>query len=148
MSELTHDLNEARRAGYGDWAEETQAQIDALLSEGEQYADSVKKSIEEQLTDFDRAWIAATQQLMDRDSKQYLNDTTMEVYGIKKANVDNYFPITVDPDFLTANFESVAKDMSLENVGFLKERVQSSKPTLALGTFSVVNKQIDRVAQY
>lgn len=148
LSELTHDLAEAKRAGYGEWAEETQNRINELMLQGEQYADSVKAAIEEKMTDFDRQWVEATQQLMDQDSKRYLNETTMEVYGIEKARVDHYFPITVDPAFLTANFDSVSRDMSLENAGFMKERVTSSKPTLALGTFTVDTRQIDRVAQY
>ena len=148
LSELESDLTEAKNGHYGEWADEVKQQIKALLSEGEQYADGVKQSIEAQLTDFDRAWIQATQQLMDTDSKQRLNETTMEVYGIEKARVEHYFPITTDPDFLNTPFESVAKNMSLENAGFMKERVKASNPTLALGTFTVVNTQIDRVAQY
>ena len=148
LAELEADLAEAKAGHYGDWADDVTAQIKALLSEGEQYANSVKQSIEQQLTDFDRKWISATQQLMDVDGKQRLNETTMEVYGIEKAKVDHYFPITTDPDFLNKPFESVAKNMSLENAGFMKERVKASNPTLALGTFTVVNTQIDRVAQY
>ncbi len=148
LSELNHSLAEAKRAGYGDWADQIQAQIDDLMSEGEQHAIDVQRSIEEQLTEFDRAWITASQQLMDVDSKRELNATTMEVYGIEKASVPNYWPITTDPDFLSKPMETVVKDMSLENVGFMKERIGGANPTLALGTVQIVTRQIDRVAQY
>ena len=32
--------------------------------------------------------------------KRRLNEATMEVYGIKRANVENYFPLSVNKDFL------------------------------------------------
>lgn len=146
LSDLNHEMAEVKQNG-GD-TEEIQARIDDILASGESYADEVKASIEKQMTAFDKAWVKAMQQLFDVDSKRFLNETTMEVYGIEKAQVDNYFPITADPHYLTQAFEEVTKDMNLENVGFMKERVKSGKPTYAMGSFSVVNRQIDKVSQY
>ena len=148
LDELERKLKQAKKAKYGEWKEQIEAEIKALKNDGERYAEEVKRSIEAQMTDFDRAWIDTMQQLFDVESKKLLNETTMEVYGIEKAQVDNYFPIISDPAFLTQAFEEVTKDMNLENVGFMKERVKSDKPTLAMGSYSVVNRQIDRVAQY
>ena len=148
LSDLNRQLSEAERTNYGDWADDLKSQVEALKSEGEQYADDVKAAIEENLTDYDKAWIEANQQLMDVDSKLELNRTTMDVYGIEKANVPNYWPRVSDPDFLTKPMETVTKDMSLENVGFMKERIHGKNPTLALGTVQVVTRQIDRVSHY
>ena len=149
LSELYGERREAKGANYGDWSDDVQGRIDALTDAGERYADEVKAAIEKNMTDFDRKWVQATQQLMDVDSKRYLNETTMQVYGIEKARVKNYFPITTDPNFLGGtSFESITRDMSLENAGFMKERVPASNPTLALGVAGVVNNQINRVAQY
>ncbi len=148
LSELYHEQREAKSAGDEALADEIQERIEELELSGETYADTVKANIERQLTDFDRKWIRATQQLMDTDSKRYLNETTMEVYGIEKAQVENYYPITSDPNFLASSFEAVTRDMNLENAGFMKERVKSGNPSLALDISSVVNNQIQRVAQY
>ena len=148
LSELYHEQREAKAEGDLSRVEDLQTQIDELMSDGESYADEVQRKIESQLTDFDKKWIAATQQLMDKEGKRYLNETTMDVYGIEKATVDHYYPITSDPNYLASNFESITRDMNLENVGFMKERVQSGNPTLAMDISSVVNEQIRRVAQY
>ena len=148
LSELYHEQREAKAEGDLSRVEDLQTQIDELMSDGESYADEVQRKIESQLTDFDREWIRLTQQLMDKDGKRYLNETTMDVYGIEKATVDHYYPITSDPNYLASNFESITRDMNLENVGFMKERVQSGNPTLAMDISSVVNEQIRRVAQY
>lgn len=72
----------------------------------------------------------------------------MDVYGIEKASVPNYYPIVSDSKYLAKPFEEISRDMNLENVGFMKERVKSRKPTLAMGLSSVINRQIDNVAQY
>lgn len=147
LSDAYHELDEAKRFG-GDKVK-AQANIDMLLSEGEKYANEVRAAIEKNMTAFDRKWVRATQQLMDVESKRYLNEVTMAVYGIEKARVSHYFPITTDPNFLSsASFDSITRDMSLENAGFMKERIPASNPTLAMGVVGVVNNQINRVSQY
>lgn len=149
LSDLYHQMNEAKEDGDTDLVQELEDRIEEVQLSGETYADTMQKSIESQMTAFDRKWVAAIQQLMDVDSKAFLNATTMEVYGIEKASVDNYYPITSDPSFLSTPFESITKDMNLENVGFMKERVlNASNPTLAMDVSDVVNNQINRVAQY
>lgn len=148
LSNLRHELSEANRMGEADRAKQIKDEIELTTARGEMYVQGIRKNIESKLTAFDRKWIQATQQLMNQDSKRYLNETTMEVYGIEKANVPNYFPIITDRNFLNTPFESITKDMNLENVGFMKERVTASNPTYAMGTFTVVNNQINKVAQY
>ena len=132
----------------GERVKAAEAKIEAMESEGEKYANEVKAKIESLMTDYDRAWVEATKQLMDVDSKRELNKTTMEVYGIEKARTPNYFPIFTDKDFISAPMEAITKDASLENVGFMKERVKSGNPTHAVGVVWAITQQIDRVAQY
>lgn len=148
LSALYRERNEAERANYGDWSDDVKARIEALESEGEKYANQVKQTIERLMTDYDRAWVKAIQQLMDVDSKRELNQTTMDVYGIEKAQVPNYFPLFSDKDFIASDMETVSQNISLENAGFMKERVKSGNPTRAVGSVWAVKTQIDRVAQY
>lgn len=113
-----------------------------------EYLDALKSAIEEKMTDYDRRWVAAAQELFDDFSKARLNETTMDVYGIKRANVEHYMPIWVDGDFLATPFESVAKDMSLENAGYMKERIDSGKPMRLADISDVASTQLRRVSQY
>ena len=127
---------------------ELQEKIDASQLRADAFVQTLRQTIDKQLTAYDRQWIAACRELFDAFSKRQLNDTTMEVYGIKRANVENYFPIWVDGDFLNTPFESIVKDVSLENAGFMKERVDSSKPIRLADVSDVANSQIRKVAQY
>ena len=148
LSNLSREMREAQRMGETERAAEIRDQMDSVRAKGSMYVQGIRQNIEKQLTAYDKKWIQATQALMNEDSKRYLNETTMDVYGIEKANVPNYFPIITDRNFLNTPFEAITRDMNLENAGFMKERVEASNPTYAMGTFTVVNNQINKVAQY
>lgn len=155
QAEAEAALREAKQSGDAealqaamDAADAAQEKIDEILAKGEAYVESLRKAIENQLSDYERDWIKATQELMDDYSKGRLNETTLEVYGIKKANVEHYFPIKSDRNFTRGNFEAVARDMSLENVGYMKERVGGTNPMYLMDVADVVNTQISNVAQY
>lgn len=128
--------------------EALEAERDAAAEKSMSYLEELQKAVEGKLTEYDRKWIAACRELFDGFSKRALNEATMQVYGIKRANVENYFPIWVDGNFLNTPFESVAKDFSLENAGFMKERVDSAKPIRLADVSDVAASQIRKVAQY
>lgn len=128
--------------------EALEAERDAAAEKAMSYLEELQKAVEGKLTEYDRKWIAACRELFDGFSKRALNEATMQVYGIKRANVENYFPIWVDGNFLNTPFESVAKDFSLENAGFMKERVDSAKPIRLADVSDVAASQIRKVAQY
>ena len=134
---------------------ETQEEKDAIRDQireeeakADGYIQSLREGIERKLSAYDRQWIAAAKELFDGYSKRQLNATTLDVYGIKRANVENYFPLSVSKDFLNTPFESIAKDMSLENAGFMKSRVDSGKPINLFDVSDVARSQIRRVSQY
>lgn len=145
MAEINDRLRETEDA---DEIAELEAQRDALAIKAFDFLQSLESAIEKNLSAYDRQWIEACKEMFDGFSKRVLNETTMEVYGIKRANVENYFPIWVDGDFLNTPFETVAKDMSLENAGFMKERVDSSKPIRLADVSDVAASQIRKVSQY
>ena len=115
---------------------------------GENGVKDVLAKINGYMDDYDRAWVKAAQKFFDGFSKDTVNAATMEMYGFKKASVDKYFPIRTDPNYRAHNFESISMDMSLENAGFMKDRVHASNPILLEDITDVVNSQITRVAQY
>ena len=112
------------------------------------YAEGIKSVIEKQLTEYERGWIEAAHEFFDEASRKELNETTMKLYGFRRANVDNYFPIHTDSNYRAASFENIVRDMSLENSGFMKERVKASNPILLEDIVDVVNDQISKTAKY
>ena len=112
------------------------------------YREGLKTVIEEQLNEYEIAWIEAAHDFFDVASRKALNDTTMKLYGFKRANVDNYFPIHTDSNYRAKAFEDIVRDMSLENSGFMKERVKASNPILLEDIVDVVNHQISQVSKY
>ena len=71
-----------------------------------------------------------------------------KLYGFKRAKVDHYFPIHTDSNYRAASFESIVRDMSLENSGFMKERVKASNPIYLEDIVDVINSQIANVSKY
>ena len=113
-----------------------------------QYPEGIKSVIEKQLTEYEIAWIDRAHEFFDVASRDALNDTTMKLYHFKKAVVDNYFPIHTDSNYRAATFENIVRDMSLENSGFMKDRVKASNPILLEDIVDVINTQIQQVSKY
>jgi len=124
------------------------AERDEIIARGMRMIDQQRKAIEEMLTDEDKAFIKATQDYFENYSKDVLNEATMQMYGFEKARVENYFPIHSDANFLKAAFETVTNDASLENKGFMKDRVKAANPIMLEDFSSVINSQIQKTAQY
>ena len=122
-------------------------EIDALYETGEDYIANLKEKLENELTPIERRWVETARSYLD-EMQNLLNDTTLDVYGFKKALVQNYFPIITDPNFRAAAFETIAKDMSLENSGFMKNRANGANPMLLLDISEVINRYMDNSSKY
>lgn len=145
LSELRHQLNQAETE---DQKQVIEDQIKEAEDEAQQWVADIRQAISSQLGEYEHKWIKAWTDFA-KFSQDVLNKTTMEVYGFEKATVDFYVPIHTDKNFRAAQFESITKDMSLENVGFMKERVPSaSNPMLGEGIVDVASRQIDNMAKY
>lgn len=114
----------------------------------QQYVQGLKSMIESEMDDYEMEWINKAQEFFDVASRNALNDTTMKLYGFKRAKVDHYFPIHTDSNYRAASFESIVRDMSLENSGFMKERVKASNPIYLEDIVDVINSQIANVSKY
>lgn len=121
---------------------------DDILAKGREIMDQIRKNIESKLTDQDRALLAASDKFFNEFSPEILNAATKRMYGFDKARVENYFPIHVSRDFLGANFETIKHDFSVEGMGFMKDRIQSSKPIMLEDLAAVIDRQIRNVAKY
>ncbi|MDD3883290.1 MAG: hypothetical protein PHI27_13765 [Eubacteriales bacterium] len=108
--------------------------------------DQVKKILAG-MTAYEKAWVKAAQEFFAYSTEK-INETSMQLVGYKKAMVQNYFPIQSDRNFLRVDFESIARDGSIEGMGFLKERVGSTNPMYLMDITSVLDRQLNNTAKY
>lgn len=103
--------------------------------------------IEKNLTDYDRQWIEDYKKLNEKQSG-YINETSMLLSGVRKAGTKNYIHINVDQNTNAEQNKGIRYDNSAGSQGFLKERVNSSKPIVLMGLVNQVTTSIENVAQY
>lgn len=81
-------------------------------------------------------------------SQNKINKVSELLKGYSLAEVRNYFPIDVDSHFLDSDYTMLKCDGTVEGMGFLKERVSSSKPIMLRDINDVITKSIDGTAKY
>lgn len=106
-------------------------------------------ALEASLTDAERAYLKCAEEVFYRYCPQLINKASLDLYGYRKAEVQNYFPIRTDTHFNQTNFESIVQNASLENMGMLKERVKKSAIPIVLEDINqVVARQIQNTALF
>lgn len=128
--------------------EEIGKKQDALEAEGYDRLDALKNRIYNEMTDFEKQLTEAATAWNDGNSQNYINEVTMTQYQIKRAKVKNYWAIHRDTSFVQTDFESIAKNMNLANVGWLKDRVKSAAPVLLTDFVYEMDNSVKRVATF
>ena len=123
-------------------------QQDKLEAEGYDRLDALKNRIYNEMTDFEKKLTEKATYWNDVKSAGYINEVTMEQYQIKRARVKNYWAIHRDTSFVKTDFESIAKNMNLSNVGWLKDRVKSAAPVLLTDFVYELDNSCKRVATF
>lgn len=101
-----------------------------------------------QMTEAEKAYVEVAKEFFHQRTGYYVNKTSLQLLGYRKATVENYFPIHTDKNYTKSDFASVVRDGSIEGQGFLKERVVASNPVYLEDITSVVNRQIKGVSLY
>lgn len=118
-------------------------------ADGTPMVDTVLQTVENALTDYDRAWIADMQELFNRYTTNLINETSMQLLGYNRAGVKNYYPIAVDKSALATQIEGLNLDATIEGRGFLKNRVKKAvQPILLEECNNVVQRSIRDTAAY
>lgn len=118
-------------------------------ADGTPMVDTVLQTVENALTDYDRAWIADMQELFNRYTTNLINETSMQLLGYNRAGVKNYYPIAVDKSALATQIEELNLDATIEGRGFLKNRVKKAvQPILLEECSNVVQRSIRDTAAY
>lgn len=128
--------------------EAIEAQMETAAKKSEEYIAGIEENINKFLTDEDKKFIK-TLRSWYKYSADKINEVTMRMYGIKRATVDNYYTIRRDPAWVGKDsYDFIQTDYSLENVGFLKERVPSLNPVLLTDVMFDVSSHASGVAKY
>lgn len=124
-------------------------QYKQIVREAETRWNSVADNIEKSMTDYEKKWIEKADYFFNTFCRDNLNETTLELYGFKKARVQKYFPIHADKDYLDVAPEGLKMDATLENMGFLKSRTGFSKNPVYLEDMTrVIQRQLDSVSRF
>ena len=117
-------------------------------ADGVPMADTILQTVQDAMTDYDRAWCEDMKDFFGRYTTNLINETSMKLLGYNRATVKNYYPIAVDRSTLATEIEGVKMDATIEGRGFLKERVKSDKPILLEECQNVVNRSLRDTAAY
>ena len=112
------------------------------------YLYRVRDAIEQYMGEYEHQLVDRAHEWFDVRQRDKLNEITMDMYGFEKATVPNYFPIHRDMNFVKHDIETVSRDINLENVGFLKERVQSSAPVMLTDFAYEMDSNLQKTSQY
>ncbi len=117
-------------------------------ADGTPMADTILQTVQDAMTDYDRAWCEDMKDFFGRYTTNLINETSMKLLGYDRATVKNYYPIAVDRSTLATEIEGVKMDATIEGRGFLKERVKSDKPILLEECQNVVKRSLRDTAAY
>lgn len=124
-------------------------QYKQIVREAEARWKNIFDNIEKSLTDYEKKWIEKADYFFNTFCRDNLNETTLELYGFKKARVEKYFPIHSDKDYLDVAPDGLKMDATLENMGFLKNRTGFSKNPVYLEDMTrVIQRQLDSVSRF
>lgn len=133
------DISEENAENIWEKREEVNRQIEQVESEIQAYEGEiigtlldVRAKIEKEMSDFERELFAAGSAWMQK-SADYINEETREMYGYEKANVEHYWPIHRNTDFVNTDLRTAKTEYNLENWKNLKERVKSHAPIKLTG---------------
>lgn len=128
--------------------EALEKRYEAAVARGETQLDNMRRKIEGMLTGYEKRLISAVHAWNDGKSRDYINEVTMDLYGIKKAGVENYYPIHRDTAFVNTDFASISRNVNLENWGSLKDRVASQAPILLTDIAFEMDSALNSMSRY
>lgn len=106
------------------------------------------QAMEDAMSPEEKKVLQAFKKLFHEYTGSVINETSMEVYGFKKANEKNYYPISVDKNYVTTDITSLKMDKTLEGAGFLKERVQSVKPLVMESIIDTAQRSLKMTSEF
>lgn len=152
LAQLGKDIQKAYDQGATD---SEVAKIESghkeIIERGKMQMAKIKNTIEGIIKEDEylKKWVDCSSEYFEKYSKDAINEVTMKRYSMKKAGVDNYYPIHTDSNYLAKEkTEKGSKAANLENSGFMQDRVKSTKPIYLEDITNVVNDSISGTGTY
>ena len=106
------------------------------------------QSITSKMTANEKAFAKAAYNYFNGQSRNEINEVSEKLKGYSIARVGNYYPIETNKNFLNAEYDTLKFDGTIEGMGFLKERQNSSRPVMLRDANDVLQKSIQNHAKY
>ena len=106
------------------------------------------QAMEDAMSPEEKKVLRAFKKLFHEYTGSVINETSMELYGFKKANEKNYYPISVDENYIATDITGLKMDKTLEGAGFLKERVQSTKPLVLESIIDTAQRSLKITSEF
>ena len=107
-------------------------------------------AITETLTPTQKAIADGIVKFFTTQTSEWGNEVTMKMYGYKKFNAPNYFPIVSDRNYIATRDGQAVNDIStLKNMGATKATVpHANNPIIIEDIFDVYTRQADQMGSY
>lgn len=108
------------------------------------------KAITDTLTPKQKAFADGVVSFFTDQTAAWGNEVSMTLYGYKKFNAPNYFPIVVDKNEIAKTNADVSRDIqTLKNLGITKNTTRHAKNGLIIeDIFDVYTRQADQMGSY
>lgn len=128
-----------------------QKNSDRKVTKGIRLNEADIKKICDKLTDEQRKIADELQDYINTKCTNWLNETSMLMYGYNKFGEPNYFPMKSERAFLDSHFDKEANNImeSIKNFGFTKQLVENANNGIVIDDiFAVVTKHISEASLY
>lgn len=148
---IEYQIDEAKKEGKWEKSASLQEELEEVNEEFNNKINKFRNALYENFDEYDKLVISTLQKYWGEYSKEKLNEATMKRFGANFANVENYFPIEVDKDFISS--EKKGQAQSGENViaamGSMQDRqIASSKRIVLRDVMDVYEKSMTSSAKY
>lgn len=100
------------------------------------------------LSENEKKFAESISQFFTEECAEWGNEVAMQLYGYKKFNTPNYFPIVSDKMYLQEDF-GVSADSTIKNTAFTKKRVKhANNPVIIEDIFDVYARHTSDMAKY
>ena len=117
-------------------------------ADGTPMESNILQTVENAMTDYDRAWCADMKEFFNSYTTKLINETSLQLVGYQRATEKDYYPIAVDRSALATQIDGLNLDATIEGRGFLKNRVKSGQPILLEECSNVVQRSLRDTAAY
>jgi hypothetical protein len=143
MSAAMHGLSEENKSHLTDGGFRTKRMRRSFVLTDADFA-----ALSKTLTPKEKSIINGLKVFFDTNTKNAINEASLDVLGYEIADVDNYFPIVTDSMYRNMNMNKFKGNAVVEGLRFLKERTGGTNPIMIENIFDVAERTKNQVSYY